>query len=79
MSLPTALRVAERELMGNYAALWPLTKILDIGGTERSPHLTTEDHETGDLDFQYFLQNDENDHFLFLVFLWNAKFRIKYM
>ena len=46
VSLPTALRVAEKELMGDYAALWPLTKILDIGGTKRQPNLTPELNET---------------------------------
>ena len=40
--LTVALEVAERELMGDYSSLWPLTKILDIGGTERPPNLTTE-------------------------------------
>ncbi|XP_064381974.1 uncharacterized protein LOC135330924 [Halichondria panicea] len=45
VSLPTALRVAEKELMGDYAALWPLTKILDIGGVKRQPNLTPELNE----------------------------------
>lgn len=35
--LTDALRVAGRELMGDYASLWPLTKVLDIGGTARTP------------------------------------------
>ena len=32
-----ALKVAEEELMGGYSSLWPLTKVLDIGGTARRP------------------------------------------
>ena len=39
--LPSALKVAEQELMGHFAASWPLTKVLDIGGSERSPNYTT--------------------------------------
>ena len=35
MLLPEALAVAETELMGGSALLWPLTKVLDIGGEER--------------------------------------------
>lgn len=35
--LTSALEVAERELMGDYAHSWPLTKVLDIGGDERCP------------------------------------------
>lgn len=35
--LTAALEVAERELMGSYASFWPLTKVLDIGGSERCP------------------------------------------
>ena len=31
------LTVAEEALFGSYAPTWPLTKILDIGGTERVP------------------------------------------
>ena len=38
--LTSALEVAEAELMGRYASCWPLTKVLDIGGTERSPKYT---------------------------------------
>ena len=40
--LTTALKVAEQELMGCFATCWPLTKVLDIGGPERSPNYTTE-------------------------------------
>ena len=32
-----ALKYAERELMGEYASQWPLTKVLDIGGSPKSP------------------------------------------
>ena len=39
--LPSALEVAETELMGRFATCWPLTKVLDIGGTERSPNYAT--------------------------------------
>ncbi len=39
--LTSALEVAEQELMGKYANLWPLTKILDIGGSDRMPNYTT--------------------------------------
>lgn len=35
--LTDALKWAESELMGSYAHLWPLTKILDIGGVTRTP------------------------------------------
>ena len=35
--LTDALRVAEDKLMGKYASSWPLTKVLDIGGTARRP------------------------------------------
>ena len=35
--LTEALSVAERELMGHHAPLWPLTKVLDIGGMARKP------------------------------------------
>lgn len=38
--LTSALEVAERELMGEFACSWPLTKVLDIGGAERSPNYT---------------------------------------
>lgn len=41
ISLTSALEVAEAELMGRFAACWPLTKVLDIGGMERSPNYTT--------------------------------------
>ena len=37
-----ALKVAEKELMGGYASLWPLTKVLDIGGTARRPKYQNE-------------------------------------
>ena len=39
--LTSALEVAEEDLMGGYAATWPLTKILDIGGTKRPPRFTS--------------------------------------
>ena len=45
--LPTALELAEKELMGEYSSLWPLTKILDIGGTERLPNITGASSKTG--------------------------------
>lgn len=35
--LTDALKWAESEVMGSYAHLWPLTKILDIGGVTRTP------------------------------------------
>lgn len=35
--LTDALKWAESELMGSYARLWPLTKLLDIGGVTRLP------------------------------------------
>lgn len=35
--LTEALSVAEGELMGHHAPLWPLTKVLDIGGVARKP------------------------------------------
>ena len=35
--LPQALEVAEKELMGDYCNVWPLTKVLDIGGPARVP------------------------------------------
>ena len=38
-----ALKVAEEELMGGYGSLWPLTKVLDIGGTARRPKYQNED------------------------------------
>ena len=38
--LTSALEVAERELMGEFASCWPLTKVLDIGGSERCPRYT---------------------------------------
>lgn len=37
-----ALKVAEDDLMGEYASLWPLTKVLDIGGTARRPKYQNE-------------------------------------
>lgn len=40
MLLAKALKWAELELMGSYAHLWPLTKILDIGGTRRMPNVS---------------------------------------
>ena len=33
--------VAEEAIFGRHASSWPLTKILDIGGTERVPHYST--------------------------------------
>ncbi|KAL5470726.1 hypothetical protein EMCRGX_G028735 [Ephydatia muelleri] len=33
--------VAEEAIFGSHASSWPLTKILDIGGTERVPHYST--------------------------------------
>ena len=36
-SLFLAIEVAEKKLLGDYAAFWPLTKILDIGGSTVSP------------------------------------------
>lgn len=50
--LTKALEVAEDELMGKYASLWPLTKVLDIGGTARKPKYLnngTESKSTTDL------------------------------
>lgn len=38
--LTSALMAAEDALMGDYAASWPLTKVLDIGGSEKSPNYT---------------------------------------
>ena len=38
--LPSALEVAEKELMGDYSSSWPLTKVLDIGGVQRIPNYT---------------------------------------
>ena len=35
--LRDALKVAEQELMGQFSAHWPLTKLLDIGGPRRAP------------------------------------------
>lgn len=35
--LTSALEVAEQQLMGDFASSWPLTKVLDIGGSERCP------------------------------------------
>ena len=32
---------AEETLFGKFASSWPLTKILDIGGTERVPRYST--------------------------------------
>lgn len=39
--LTSLLEVAECELMGGFADSWPLTKVLDIGGTKRCPKYTT--------------------------------------
>ncbi len=44
--LTSALAVAEDELLGGFANSWPLTKVLDIGGTERCPKYT--DQSSGD-------------------------------
>lgn len=41
--LTEALKVAEDKLMGKYASLWPLTKVLDIGGTARRPNFQEKD------------------------------------
>ena len=41
--LTEALKVAEDKLMGGYASLWPLTKVLDIGGTARRPRFQETD------------------------------------
>ena len=41
VTLTSALDVAEKELMGTFRTLWPLTKILDIGGVERTPNYST--------------------------------------
>ena len=35
--LPQILEVAEKELMGDYNSQWPLTKVLDIGGSACTP------------------------------------------
>lgn len=35
--LRDAMKVAEQELMGQFSAHWPLTKVLDIGGPPRAP------------------------------------------
>lgn len=35
--LRDALKVVEQELMGQFSARWPLTKVLDIGGPPRAP------------------------------------------
>ena len=40
--LRDAVKVAEQELMGRFASLWPLTKVLDIGGPHRAPNYTPE-------------------------------------
>lgn len=44
--LTEALEVAEDKLMGRYASLWPLTKVLDIGGTARKPRFTEDRNES---------------------------------
>ena len=44
--LTDALKVAEDKLMGGYASLWPLTKVLDIGGTARRPRFQETDVES---------------------------------
>ena len=41
--LTEALKVAEDKLMGGYASLWPLTKVLDIGGRARRPRFQETD------------------------------------
>lgn len=38
--LTAALEVAEAQLMGGFSNCWPLTKVLDIGGTRRLPKYT---------------------------------------
>ena len=40
--LPQALELAEAQLMGGYCSVWPLTKVLDIGGPARVPRYSTE-------------------------------------
>jgi hypothetical protein len=48
--LTSVLEVAEHEVMGGFAKLWPLTKVLDIGGSERHPKYTTRvDHNPGSI------------------------------
>ena len=44
--LTEALKVAEDRLMGRYASLWPLTKVLDIGGTARKPRFQESNTES---------------------------------
>lgn len=44
--LTEALKVAEDKLMGGYASLWPLTKVLDIGGTARRPRFKETDMQS---------------------------------
>lgn len=41
-----ALMLAGEDLLGNYVATWPLTKLLDIGGTPVVPHYTDSSGET---------------------------------
>ena len=40
-TLPELLKVAEKDLMGEYCGNWPLTKVLDIGGPSVKPQYTT--------------------------------------
>lgn len=44
--LTEALEVAEDKMMGRYASLWPLTKVLDIGGTARRPKFQETDSKS---------------------------------
>jgi len=44
--LTTALTLAGEDLLGDYVATWPLTKLLDIGGTPVVPHYTDVTGET---------------------------------
>ena len=37
VSLRDTMKVAQQELMGQFSAHWPLTKVLDIGGPPRAP------------------------------------------
>eukprot|EP00054_Salpingoeca_dolichothecata_P022945 m.151654 g.151654 ORF g.151654 m.151654 type:complete len:409 (+) comp24514_c0_seq3:1-1227(+) len=43
VSFVEALKVAEKQLLGEFSAQWPLTKVLDIGGRAMKP-----DFETGE-------------------------------
>lgn len=40
--LPQAIEAAETQLMGEYCNVWPLTKVLDIGGPARKPQYSAE-------------------------------------